>query len=58
MPATSAYNLKMQELTNTYCETSDQHKGSSSTRVARDQDDTKKVLSSLRQISPLSLQPD
>ena len=52
MPVTSAYNLKMQELTNTLFETSEQHKGSSSTRVARDQDDTKKVLSFLRQISP------
>ena len=51
MPVTSAYNLKMQELTNTLFETSEQHKGSSSTRVARDQDDTKKVLSFLRQIS-------
>ena len=52
MPVTSAYNLKMQELTNTHFETSEQHKGSYSTRVARDQDDTKKLLSFLRQISP------
>ena len=52
MPVTSAHNLKMQEFTNNHFETSKQNKGSSSTKVARDQDNTKKVLSFLSQISP------
>ena len=58
MPVTSAYNLKMQELTNTHFESSEQPKGSSSTRVARDQDDTKKFYHFCDKFHHSSLQQD
>jgi hypothetical protein len=44
----------MQELTNTFYETSEQHKNISNTRVSQDRNDTDTVLSSLRQISPFA----
>ena len=54
MPISSTFNLKMQELTDVYFETSEQHKSASNARILRDNEDIGKVLSYLKQISPFT----
>ena len=54
MPTCSTFNLKMQELANVVCETSDQHKATSKAQLSRDNMDVEKLLSCLDPISPFT----
>ena len=48
------FNLKMQELNDIYFKASEQHKSAANARILRDNEDTGKVLSYLKQISPFT----
>lgn len=51
MPICSAYNLKMQELTEVLYETSEQHKSTKNSRINRDREDANKILGCLQQLN-------
>ena len=54
MPISSTFNLKMQELTDFYSETSEQHKSATNARILQDNEDIGKLLSYLKQTSPFT----
>ena len=57
MPACADVNHSMQELTGVNCDTSEQHKDCSRSRIKRDIEDTYKILKTLSDLNPFGPDP-
>ena len=57
MPACADITHSMQELTGVCCNTSEQHKDSTQSRIKRDTEDTYKILNTLSDLDPFSSDP-